>query len=261
MPNWVSNNIRIKGRENVIHKLVKDLHTDENQKFDFESIIPMPDTLRITSGGDDVIAMRYALEKKPINERLRIATILKDTKLSFYKSYFNKIYNTSIDYKERLESALKRFETKGSDCFDTTKYDELGIHTFEDFGNVYLNNIIQYGTDTWYDWSCINWGTKWNCRFMNRDYSMGDTEVYYDIDTAWSYPEPIIMKILENYDIDEIEVWYCDEDAFGGNCNHITYMNDNEGVHIIEHEDSNETIAKFIFGDDIVDIYAEELNE
>ena len=50
-----------------------------------------------------------------------------------------------------------------------------------------------YGADNWYDWSCHNWGTKWNSYDNNR---VGNS---FEYQTAWSLPAPILRKIAEGY--------------------------------------------------------------
>ena len=49
-----------------------------------------------------------------------------------------------------------------------------------------------------YDWSRENWGTKWNSSDVSVK-SMSDTDAVYTFLTAWSPPEPIILKLRELY--------------------------------------------------------------
>ena len=49
MPNWTYNEIRIKGDKNTIAS-IKEFVKSEESEFDFNKIIPMPDSLNIESG-------------------------------------------------------------------------------------------------------------------------------------------------------------------------------------------------------------------
>ena len=118
-----------------------------------------------------------------------------------------------------------------------TDYKGLGIKTFEDLGNAYLYNILTYGHDSWYDWCCENWGTKWNA-----------CEVYVSnrmisFQTAWSAPDPIyeaLAFICDEYDV-TFEGEYADEDR-GNNTGHISSDNG-----ITQYEDgSHEALQAYI---------------
>jgi hypothetical protein len=43
----------------------------------------------------------------------------------------------------------------------------------------------------WYNWSCDNWGTKWNAYTQKMD----DERIYFE--TAWAVPDPIVRKLAE----------------------------------------------------------------
>lgn len=58
----------------------------------------------------------------------------------------------------------------------------------------------------WYDWNLENWGTKWNAY----DVKIDDNKIYFD--TAWSTPEPIILKMQEMFQEVDIECIFADED-------------------------------------------------
>ena len=58
-------------------------------------------------------------------------------------------------------------------------------------GEVYINNYLSYGANTWYDWCCNNWGTKWNA---GRTEICGNDEIIFE--TAWGSPEPVIKLRL-----------------------------------------------------------------
>ena len=87
-------------------------------------------------------------------------------------------------------------------------------------GAIYVQNYLKYGFTTWYGWCPNNWGTKWNAcdtQIIDRN-----TIVF---DTAWSNPEPILLKLAEMYPDTEIEHWWADEDM-GSNTGHRTLCGD-----------------------------------
>jgi len=75
------------------------------------------------------------------------------------------------------------------------------------------NLIEKYGSNNWYDWSCENWGTKWN-GVSDEPYSYvigsGDTLFTYGegiihFRTAWSYPEGFIEALSKKFPNELIE--------------------------------------------------------
>ena len=62
--------------------------------------------------------------------------------------------------------------------------------------NIFRGNLGQqerelYGTNNWYDWSCANWGTKWNAYDIYCDANV------IEFNTAWSCPLPVLDKLAE----------------------------------------------------------------
>ena len=75
-----------------------------------------------------------------------------------------------------------------------------------------------YGKKNWYDWSCWNWGTKWNSYGNSFD---GHTLTFQ---TAWSAPHPVIKTLSEMYPDVTISHRWADEDL-GYNCGERDYRN------------------------------------
>lgn len=50
-----------------------------------------------------------------------------------------------------------------------------------------------YGENNWYDWSCDNWGTKWN----SVDAELSDDEFYFQ--TAWSPARPVVEALAKMF--------------------------------------------------------------
>ena len=220
MPNWVTNKVKFKSRgKEIIDKIIS---TDSNEEYvDFNKIIPRPKTLNITSGGNDRYAMQYALLKMSVSKFKKTIKRLEEIPTSFYGNYFAKIYNHKRYTLAELEEVAKEFKKKikDKDPLDEVDYKELGVKNLKDLGNVYINNILQYGADSWYDWCCENWGTKWNA---TNTYIVDDTEIEFS--TAWSCPVNIFKELSRQFSGVEIVVEFADEDI-GSNCGKITFLN------------------------------------
>ena len=54
----------------------------------------------------------------------------------------------------------------------------------------------KYGADNWYDWSIINWGTKWNANYVSKSRK---GSLMYELDTAWSPPLPVITELAKEF--------------------------------------------------------------
>ena len=52
----------------------------------------------------------------------------------------------------------------------------------------------QHGFDNWYDWSIMNWGTKWNA--CNTEVELNENVLNYTFETAWDAPREIAKALL-----------------------------------------------------------------
>jgi len=222
MPNHVTTQIKFFGKPACIDKTLKCI-AGEDTHIDFNKIIPMPKELNIRSGSIANTAIQYAFYKKNAEERLQIEQELNNTPHAFYGNYYNNTFFRQRD-KSELEKDAKEFDdllkNRTKDLFDDTDYEALGIHNFEDLGNAYINNIRQYGYDSWYDWRCSNWGTKWNA--YDTSYGADETLTF---DTAWSCPFPILEELADicaNLNVCFEGKW-ADEDC---GCNVGTFFSD-----------------------------------
>lgn len=109
----------------------------------------------------------------------------------------------------------------------------------------------KYGEKNWYDWSCQNWGTKWNA--MNAE-PLGTNGVSFE--TAWSMPEPIFKEISRRFPDMSVRVLYADEDR-GSNCGFLEYKNGNgQTVEFckalgISEELCDYFLAMYVWGDSV----------
>lgn len=80
-----------------------------------------------------------------------------------------------------------------------------------EIGKKYVEAHDKYGYYDWYDWSCANWGTKWNAC----DCVINLDEGWVEFEIAWCMPEPIIRKIMQDNHNCEIRIIWHDEDYNG----------------------------------------------
>lgn len=92
----------------------------------------------------------------------------------------------------------------------------LSDEGFEQFVQM-LRNHRKTGFMHSMDFARSAWGTKWNA--CNQGAS-GHGQAAFD--TAWSFPEPIFVKLSENFPDAIIEVAYADEDI-GSNCGTVIF--------------------------------------
>lgn len=76
------------------------------------------------------------------------------------------------------------------DVLDRFCSTEKGKELFS-LGERAFYNIQNHSALTWYEWNCINWGTKWN----SYDNKISPREIKFC--TAWSCPVPIVQKLAE----------------------------------------------------------------
>ena len=164
MPNHVRNKVKMTGIANLPLFTTK---TDEYTKeqftfFDFNKLIPMPESLNIESGSSEDVAIEAVLRK------------MSKRRFGFLSNKYGKM--TDDEYERRKKAHGKTDEELA----------KIGLQ--------YISNKVLYGHTTWYDWSCENWGTKWNS--YDNEQVDADTILF---STAWSNPEPIMLKLSEMY--------------------------------------------------------------
>jgi len=159
MPNWSFNYLRLKEKD--VEK--KSFILNEAGNVDFGILLPMPESLHITSGSVTEVAIYYYIsnrmeksleEVKSMEESSLITNMFSDNWLAEIckrmseEGYIHQMFKTqTID--GRPDDTLCRSEKEAEDF------------AYE-MGRIYVDNYKKYGATTWYDWACANWGTKWN---------------------------------------------------------------------------------------------------
>ncbi len=110
----------------------------------------------------------------------------------------NHVYHsiTVTGKKEAVDNFKKHFTVDKSQvvAFDFNTIIPMPEHIFH--GNLGDEERTKYGRDNWYDWSLDNWHTKWNA-YDTELVEDADESFSFNFQTAWSFPQPIIDKLIE----------------------------------------------------------------
>jgi hypothetical protein len=197
MPNHVTNILSFQGDEKNIQALrtaISSIEEDGTPRIiDFKKIIPMPESLNITSGSqvDNGIAV-LLFQKGETSKELE-----KMLSWPWVKSEGITTTSELVDYlikENRVDLAQAA---------------------------IALDNVEKYGYKDWYEWSYANWGTKWNAYEMEEN---EDDKILFN--TAWSSPISLIRNLSEMFPDVEISLRFADED-FGHNCGEVTFLSGN----------------------------------
>lgn len=175
MPNHVTNKIIIHSPNlDEVLAFVKS----ENSDFDFNTLIPMPESLDIEESSTKNAAFVYVLTDgyKQADQYSRPFR---------HRKYFGSVFNDFSSWESELERSKVDFER--------IKDDPEKLSQFLNLGNQVAENYNKYGCSTWYQWCIKNWETKWNA------YDVLVTENSIKFDTAWSSPQPVIEKLVSQF--------------------------------------------------------------
>ena len=139
MPNWVTQRI-------YFHPQDKDkLQALTGLDFDFQDIIPMPDSIRYTQAPSDLEVLAYASQDISI-----LRMIYPDIYAEVQREW------ETQDAKNRLEDELPSNKPFQDYC---KKY-QLPP-TLETLGDQLFKNLIEYHHSNWYGWCNHHWETEW----------------------------------------------------------------------------------------------------
>lgn len=226
MPNHVTNKIVIQGVTPKRAATILCATIGMGGRFDFNAIIPMPNSLQIESSST-IELLADALQGK-------LPSWSKD---------------------ESPQDAIERIKKQNPEIYENT------LHQ----AKLAIKNVEKYGCRDWYDWSYKKWGTKWNAYQQHFDFEdenpvnrpkyqkrknlhvyrssylkrlvkkrikqhfakYGECSVSFQ--TAWSMPEPIFRTWSELFPDATIYVKYADEDV-GANCG-VEHYKDGEIIY------------------------------
>lgn len=197
--------------------------------FDFDKIIPMPESLNIEAGSTTDEAIAYY-----VTERLTIP--IEQTNLSELISN-----NFSDNWAHKVVSRITPWAKNASD----EDKDKMYL-----LGKQYMLNKENYGFFHWYDWRIENWGTKWNSEDVCLD---GNT---FGFETAWSPCSPVILALAKRFP--EAAFRYVYDESGMGFCGAEEYRNgklvysleaDFHETYLEDDSESDEENPPFIDGD------------
>lgn len=242
MPNWVTNNIIVNNKKDF--EKVKKLLLNENNQIDFNKLIPMPKDLEITCGG-------YTWETR---DKFGFGGEILAKKIEFqnlvFEDYLNQFYTDTISQDDfvtcvrvHLDYVKPNYMEKLKEIYGINDIHQLNIHDswgthhapFEELIRSFYNTK-KYGYPNWYEWSCEQWGTKWNA---SETYVNENGVITFD--TAWSCPLGIIDKLSKHVDF---KIAYADEDL-GSNYGVIEFKN-GIGNRIEDLDGLEYNVAKYV---------------
>ena len=171
MPNYCSCLVSFDCSYMLFKEICSYVKSDDSI-FDFNKIIPMPESLNITEGTITDQAIAYK-----VTERLTIP--VDQTKLSELISNHH-----SEDWPRKVVSRVTTWAESATD----EEKDKLYA-----MGKQYVFNKENYGHFTWYGWSIANWGTKWNAEEVSLK------KKTFRFDTAWSPCSPVIRALVKRF--------------------------------------------------------------
>ena len=196
MPNFIRNILKMNALPERVEEILSQIKSDSNpeQFIDFNKIIPLPKELEISAGSLEELVSLYMTYINP-----EVDYYGEGHKEENVCSVQNEVFRFDQNLNpDQIEKMLTRFN----------KYSE---EQCLQIGKRYYDNYKDFGATSWYHWCIGNWGTKWNaCELYMASENI---IVFY---TAWNYPESIIQKISELFDVN-VKLAYADENFNGGN--------------------------------------------
>ncbi len=183
MPNWCENDLYIEGPKERVTAFLDAVKSDESL-LDFGRIIPLPQELAEAESGS-----------QELGYRAKYGTEADVTNMLSYPWVRSK----GLTSRAELIAFFKR-----------TKPEMMAA------AERYKANVEKYGVPTWYEWCCEHWGTKWNAAGASLGEGCEEWErrgecvrrVEINFDTAWSPPQPVILRASELYPELEFELRY-----------------------------------------------------
>ena len=149
MPNYVTNNLEIKADGARLDEILDAIRFEDGPKgsLDFNRLIPMPQSLDMTQGTITRASMEAYISHIHSNQIPDCNVPLYDYAFQHFKRFFP-FSKPAIPSEKEIPDIAERHN--------------MSVDAFLTLGKQYLDNILEHGSPTWYDWRIQNWGTKWD---------------------------------------------------------------------------------------------------
>lgn len=218
MPNYVTNIIEIRAKGKMLNEILTAIRRDGDEigSFDFQKLVPMPESLNLTEGS------------------------ITDKSISAFISHLHDEIICHPDRPGRAEEIKRyadaskqylgdKFICKELEYMPPTaisaqaELHNMSVESFLELGKKYLDNQLEHGATTWYKWCTKNWGTKWD---LSEGSKLQDTNKLV-FETAWSAPFPIMEVLSKRFPMVQFSHKWADEDL-GNNVGQIIFLNGGE---------------------------------
>jgi len=195
MPNHVTQVVHFEGPPAAISKIKALLREDEDSgALDFQKIIPMPESLNITSGSTTEMGIAL-LESKAAT----LGAFMAPMHLNNAPRHF--FIDEALKGIKSISKAPDKVTLDHLVSMPMSEFIELGLKANLEsivHGKKAIENRKLYGAKDWYEWSCIHWGTKWSA-YSGEILDESPEHLRLRFDTAWSPPTPIYAKLAEMF--------------------------------------------------------------
>lgn len=199
MPNYVTNKLTFIGDQKLIGKVLEAIRYDGQEigTFDFNKVIPTPESLMMASGSIEKNAIAiYLTAVNPVTEDYGVKKMSR-TDFDKLREGLNEL-KISGEYGNVSKSIIK----------EMNEYEDAIKHGgIINLGKKYVDNYIEHGFTSWYDYNVMVKGSKWNS--LDPQPMEGNTVVF---NTAWSCVLPVVSKLAEIYPKLSFYYQWADED-------------------------------------------------
>lgn len=218
MPNHVTTVCTITGPEDDVTRFEEN----HGAKFDFDTIIPRPESIKATESGSEaslgVFALTGHFDKQFVFQ--------PQTEAEYLRAY---CYRFGVSTREDLRNYLAEHNPRA------LALGRAAVAAFEETGFY-----------DWYEWCCARWGTKWGAYSVEpRERAIG--KLVFKFETAWSFPTPIFERLAKLYPSLTFSVLSFDEGwgfactgEFNGACDFAT-VKATEALYVLVYGHASET--------------------
>ena len=204
MPNHLMSKIHFSGEQSRIDELLESIKGEETL-FDFNRVIPMPESLNIEAGTHT------------------------ENGLKAYRDFI-----TAYTMDGTVEKDLLNIPKEKEEIFLKARPD-INLDEWN-LGRTAFQNEQKYGSKTWYEFHIQAWGSKWNS--YNSEMAEDNT---IEFNTAWTNVKPVVLALSQKFPNIEISYRWADEDI-GINMGDVTFKNGECVDEISFDNDSKEAI-------------------